>query len=252
MKFRAIPPEAAANNRGVAYATKRQYDQAIGYFKCALYFNQSYLPAYKNLLAAYVETKQWKDALKAGVKAEELYPLSAELQKDSLPEDAKKLKQLHEDRGFIANLGRAYLETGDLSKASSRFLLFLRLAPDELEGYNGLGETALREGDYGKALQLFAQGLKLYGDQPKIEARVGEIARKSRDLAGKAQWVLANYVQRGRGPAAGRPPGIPGAAPFGPRPHVPGVQFPHVPMPGPAVSISQTPMPRPQVSTGPQ
>jgi tetratricopeptide (TPR) repeat protein len=104
---RAIPMEAAANNRGVDYASKRQYDQAIGYFRCALYFNESYLPAYKNLLAAYVETKRWPEALKAGEKAQELYPLSVELQKDPVPDDPKKVKQLYEDRGFIADLGRA-------------------------------------------------------------------------------------------------------------------------------------------------
>jgi tetratricopeptide (TPR) repeat protein len=160
LSFRAIPMQAAANNRGVSFASKRQYDQAIGYFRCALYFSESYLPAHKNLLAAYVETKRWPEARKAGQKAEELYPLSAELQKDSVADDAKKVKQLYEDRGFIASLGRAYLETGDLSKAASRFMLFLRLAPNELEGYNGLGEAAFRQGDYGKALQLFGQSLK--------------------------------------------------------------------------------------------
>jgi tetratricopeptide (TPR) repeat protein len=250
--FRAVPPEAAVNNRGVAYARKGKYDQAIGYFQLALYFDKSSLAAHKNLLAAYVETKQWPEALNAGEEAEALYPLSSELHKDALPEDAKKVKQLHEDRGFIANLGRAYLETGDLSKAENRYMLFVRLAPNELEGYNGLGETVFRQGDYGKALQLFAQSLRLYGEQPEIEARIAEIAKKSADLAGKAQWLLSNYVQGGRGASGGMPPAMPGAPVPGPQPPLTGPQLPQAPAPGIVQPMPQAPVPQPQAPAVPQ
>ncbi len=245
-----MAPEAGGNDQGVSLASKGHYDQGIGYFRCALYCSESYLPAYKNLLAAYVETKQWPEAMKAGETAERLHPLFVELQRDSLPDDAKTVKQLHEDRGFIANLGRAYLETGDLSKARNRYMLFLGLAPNELEGYSGLGETAFRQGDYGKALRLLGQSLKLYGDQPKIAARIGEIAKKSDDLAGKAQWVLANYVQRGGKPGTASAPGMPGGAiPQPPQPN-PAAQFPQVPTPGPAVPTPQIPVPQPQTPFG--
>jgi len=79
-----------------------------------------------------------------------------------------------------------------------------------LGDHGDLGETAFRRGDYGKALRLFGQSLKLYGDQPKTAALIGEIVKKSDDLAGKAQWVLANYVQRGAKPGTASAPGMPG------------------------------------------
>ena len=160
----------------------------------------------KDLLAAYVEGKEWTEAEQVAQKAEEPEPLSELTADGTLSQDAEKATEFREDRGFISNLGRAYLETGDLSKAGSRYMLYLRLAPNELEGCNGLGETAFRQGDYEKALRLFGQSLKLYGDQPKIAARISEIAKKSDDLAGKAQWVLENYAQRGGRPGAGRGP----------------------------------------------
>ena len=239
----AVPPEAGANNNGVYYASKGQYDEAIGSFRSALEFRKDYLPAYKNLLAACVETKRWTEARQVAEKAEELCPMSALIRREALPEDPEKEKQLREDRGFIANLGRAYLETGELSKAASRFTLFLRLAPTELEGYNGLGETALRQGDCEKALRLFGQSLKLYGDQPEITAKLSDIAKKSTDLAGKAQWVLANYVQRGPGPAAGPCGGGPAGVPPEPVPMPRGAQLPQAPLPGQEIPGPQVPVP---------
>ena len=178
-------------------------------------------------------------------QAKGLYPLSEALQKHLLPEDDNKVGHLREDRGFIANLGRAYLETGDLSKAQNRYMLFLRLAPNELEGYNGLGETAFRQDDYEKAPRLFGHSLQFYGDQPQTAGRICEIAKKSDDLAGKAQWVLANYAQRGQKPAIGSLPNMPGSTVPEPPRATPGVQFPRVPTPGPRV-----PVPQPQLPVG--
>ena len=154
-------------------------------------------------------------------------------------------QQLREDRGFIANLGRAYLETGELTKAATRFMLVLRLAPNELEGYNGLAEVSFRQGDYERALQLFGQSLKLYGDQPEVVSRLREIAQESEELEGKAQWALANYAHRGAGPLVGRVPdplGIPdprGAAPTVP---VPGIPIPQPMAPVPERAGPGTPM----------
>ncbi|MCK4282917.1 MAG: tetratricopeptide repeat protein [Candidatus Brocadiae bacterium] len=73
------PPEALANNLGVTYATRGEYDRAIAHFELAISHNEDYLPGYKNLLAACVETERWDEALKAARKAEELHPLSGEL-----------------------------------------------------------------------------------------------------------------------------------------------------------------------------
>ena len=44
---------------GVRYAARGAYDQAIAHFRIAVSHNEEYLPGYKNLLAACVETSRW-------------------------------------------------------------------------------------------------------------------------------------------------------------------------------------------------
>ena len=62
-------------------------------------------------------------------------------------------------------------------------------------------------------------------------------------LVAMAQWVLANYVQRGPGSAAGRPGGGPAGVFAEPvrTPH--GVQIPRPPVPGQAIPVPQMPLP---------
>ncbi len=209
------PPEAVANNLGVSYAIKGAHDRAIAHFELAISHSEDYLPGHKNLLAACVETERWDEALKAAQKAEALHPLSGELKAEYPPEahsassgqapsnggDAdlseaqKKRKALSEDKDFIANLGRAYLENGKLERARRRYGLYVRLFPQEVHGFNGLGEVAFRQEDYETALRLFSLSLRLYGDQPDVVSRLTEIQEEDEELAGKVQWVLANYLE---------------------------------------------------------
>jgi len=76
---------AAANNEGVRFAANGEYDRAIRCFESAVSKDEDYLPGYKNLLAAYVETERWKRAYEAACKAEGLHPLAAEIRRGSLP-----------------------------------------------------------------------------------------------------------------------------------------------------------------------
>ncbi len=48
----AAPQESIANNMGVDYTSQGKYEEAIGHFEIAVAANGSYLPGYKNLLAA--------------------------------------------------------------------------------------------------------------------------------------------------------------------------------------------------------
>jgi len=100
-------PEAAANNLAVSDAAAGRYAEAIAGFELAISRNPEYLPAYKNLLAACVETGRWTRALEAALKAEELHPLSEEIRQDLPPADEGRRKQLGKERDFIANLAKA-------------------------------------------------------------------------------------------------------------------------------------------------
>ena len=46
------PEESIANNMGVDFASRGEYEKAIGHFEIAVEANASYLPGHKNLLAA--------------------------------------------------------------------------------------------------------------------------------------------------------------------------------------------------------
>ena len=201
------PEESIANNMGVDFASRGEYEKAIGHFEIAVEANESYLPGHKNLLAAYVETERWGKARGAAEKAEELHPLSEHLQRARPPEDEEIAKELRQESDCIANLGRAYLETGDMALAEDRFTLHLRLRPNELKGYNGLAETAARKGDAERAVQLYAQSLRLYWKQPEVVERLKVLAQDSPELSAKVDWVLRTYAQ-GDGQDM-RPPGIP-------------------------------------------
>jgi tetratricopeptide (TPR) repeat protein len=129
------PEESIANKMGVDFASRGEYEKAIGHFEIAVEANDSYLPGHKNLLAACVETERWEKARQAAEQAEELHPLSEHLQRARPPENEETTRQLRQESDLTANLGRAYLETGDLALAEDRFTLHLRLRPNELKGY---------------------------------------------------------------------------------------------------------------------
>lgn len=192
----AATDEARANNIGVSYAANGRYEEALRCFRLTVSLNEDYLPGYKNLLAACVETEGWEEALEAALKAEELHPLALEIRRQTPPENEGKQKALRQERDFIANLAKAYLENGKLGKAERRYTLYLRLFPRDLRGFNGLAEVAFRQENYEKALRLFAQSLKLYGDQPEVLGRLTTVQEKAPELAGKVQWVLANYLEQ--------------------------------------------------------
>jgi tetratricopeptide (TPR) repeat protein len=63
-----------------------------------------------------------------------------------VPDDPEVRAALYEERDFIANCARAYLENGLLEEAEARYLLHVQLCPNEFKGYNALAELALRRG----------------------------------------------------------------------------------------------------------
>jgi tetratricopeptide (TPR) repeat protein len=187
-------PESNFNNTGVQYAARGDYDAAIREFQRAVQHKPDYLPGHKNLLAAYIQTGDWHEALEAARKAEQLHPLAHLLRRTDLPEGEEALAALREDRDFVVNLGLAYLENDDLGTASARLTLALRLAPVDLRARNGLAEVHFKCRDYDEALRLWAESLRAYAKQPEVVERLQEIAEQRPDLAAKIDWTIATYV----------------------------------------------------------
>jgi tetratricopeptide (TPR) repeat protein len=67
----------AYNNRGIAYARKGQYDQAISNFNKALEINPRDIKAYHNRGHAYAEKGQYDQAISDYTKALEMNPRDA-------------------------------------------------------------------------------------------------------------------------------------------------------------------------------
>ncbi|MFO7892086.1 MAG: tetratricopeptide repeat protein [Longimicrobiales bacterium] len=223
----APPPEAVANNLGAARASEGELEAAIEHFKLAVERNPDYLPGHKNLLAAYVETERWSEARRAAETVEALHPFGEQLRRGRVPEDEEAAGALREDRSFLANLGRAYLETGALGRAKTRYTLCLRLFPLQVEGYNGLAEVARRRGEYGEAVRLYAQSLKHYAKQPEVLRRLQSMKGESAELTAKIEWVVATYARPGGGREGPQSASFP-EAPTGPQ----GPRAPGPPLPG--------------------
>jgi cytochrome c-type biogenesis protein CcmH/NrfG len=238
-------PESNLNNAGVQYAARGNYDAAIREFQRAVQHKPNYLPGHKNLLAAYIQTEEWREALEAARKAEQLHPLVHLLRRTDLPEDEEALAALREDRDFVVNLGLAYLEDGDIGTASARLTLALRVAPLDLRARNGLAEVHFRCRDYDEALRVWAESLKSYAKQPEVVERLQEIAHQRPDLAARIEWTIATYVT-----AKTTVPGMELPGPSSPAPGVPepGALHPTAPVPPgstrPGADHPMVPLPR--------
>jgi tetratricopeptide (TPR) repeat protein len=238
-------PESNSNNAGVQYAARGDYDAAVREFLRAVEHKPDYLPGHKNLLAAYIQTGEWHEALEAARKAERLHPLAHLLRRTDLPEGEEALAALREDRDFVVNLGLAYLQNGDLGTASARLTLGLRLSPLDFRARNGLAQVHFRCRDYDEALRLWAESLESYAKQPEVVERLQEIAEQRPDLAARTEWTIATYVT-----AKTTVPGV--DVPGSPSPPAgvpePGAVHPTVPVPpGPArpeVDDPMVPLPR--------
>jgi tetratricopeptide (TPR) repeat protein len=233
-------PECNLNNAGVQYAARGDYDAAIREFQRAVQHKPDYLPGHKNLLAAYIQTGDWREALDAAQKAEQLHPLVHLLRRTEIPGDEEALAALREDRDFVVNLGLAYLKNDDLGTASARLTLGLRLAPLDLRARNGLAEVHFRCRDYDEALRLWAESLKSYAKQPKVVERLQEIARERPDLAARIEWTIATYVTAKTTVPGMDLPGPPSSVPGVPEPHAlhPAASVP----PGPTRPNADDPM----------
>ncbi len=197
--------ESLLNNLGVEHAAAGRYSEAITHFREAVSLDADYLPGWRNLLAVCVEAGRWAEAREAAERLEKLHPLAEHLRSAEPPEDEGAAASLRKENDLIANLGRAYLESGKLDRAWTRFRLLVGLAPNDLRGFNGLGDVALKRGLHEEALRLYARSLSMYGDQPEVAARLAEVAEVSPELAAKVEWALAQYAEprpvRSSGPA---------------------------------------------------
>jgi len=81
-----------------------------------------------------------------------------------------------EDRGMLNpynNLGRAYAQMGDLSKAQEAYLKAISYNPRHAESYNNFGEVYNKMGEYQKAAQILRKSIELNPQSPYSHNNLG-------------------------------------------------------------------------------
>jgi len=131
---------SAYNNRGAAYADKRDYDRAIQDYNEAIRLNPNLAASFYGRGFAYNRKGDFDRAIHDQDEAIRLNP------KFALAYDAR---------------GRAYRNKGDFDHAIQNYEDAIRLNPNFAMGYNNCGESRLQMGDFTSAIQDFNQAIRL-------------------------------------------------------------------------------------------
>ncbi len=133
------------NNRGLAYKNKGQYDQAIADFTKAIELDPKYTYAYYNRGNAYQSKGQYDQAIADFTKAIELDP---------------KFTNAYYNRGF------AYKNKGQYDQAIADYSKAIELDPKFTNAYYFRGSAYQNKGQYDQAIADFTKSIEL---DPKIE-----------------------------------------------------------------------------------
>jgi tetratricopeptide (TPR) repeat protein len=130
------------NNRGIAYANKGDYDQAISDYNQALKLDPNYAQAYVNRGCAYADKGDYDQAISDYNQALKLDPNCAQA---------------------YGNRGNVYADKEDYDKAISDYNQALKLDPNDAQTYNNRGCAYALKGDYHRAREDFLKA-KALGD----------------------------------------------------------------------------------------
>jgi len=132
------------------YEELKRFDEAIKMYREILNKDHSNITALIRLRDLYHRLNQW----------EELNETQGRLL--GTPLGAQELEVEHRKQiGFKYELGRSYLETGDLERAKKVFRGVIKLDKDFVPAYLGLGEVMLEEGKPRESAELWEKAYKL-------------------------------------------------------------------------------------------
>lgn len=151
---------------GKVYVAKGKYDIAIEHFKKALAIEPEFAPGKNNLGSTYLLAEQWDDAIAV-------------------------FKELNDNLIYATphypmyNLGWAYYNKGDYTKAMDYFNKALKLQHGFILALRGLGLTYLKTGDVDTAIEYFKKATEKSPRFPQLYIDLGNayITKKHYDLA---------------------------------------------------------------------
>jgi tetratricopeptide (TPR) repeat protein len=151
----------AYNNRGNAYAAKRDYDRAVQDFDQSIKLNPAYIKPINNRGVAYLRSGEVDLAIKAFDEAITLNPNYGEV---------------------FANRAGAYLKKNEYDRAARDYDAAIRLDPDLEAVWNGrcwiravLGALQAALEDCNKALQLGSTNAATYDSRGLIYLKMGQL-----------------------------------------------------------------------------
>lgn len=166
----------AYNNRGIAYAHLKQYQQAIADFSQAILLEPS-AAAYNNRGLVYSELKQYQQAFSdynEAIRHEPSYMVAYENQGNAY----QNLKQHHQainvynhairlDPSYASaysNRGNSYMQLKQYQNAFADFNQAIRLDPSNAAFYNNRGYAYAQLKQYQQAISDYNQAMKLDSD----------------------------------------------------------------------------------------
>ena len=133
--------------QGIELFRAGQYSQAIGKFVEVIRRDPRSWTAYLYLARSYVATRAWGDALASGRKALELAPNNTDVV--AALADA------------LIGAGTDALRRRQFSEAIGHLTEYVRLRPSDSQGYLNLGKAYLESGNVGGAVGAFRRVLEL-------------------------------------------------------------------------------------------
>ena len=164
----------AYNNRGTAYLSKGELDQAIGDFDKAIELNQNDAMAYNNRGTAYRSKGELDQAIEDFDKAIQLKPDDAiaysnrgiaylnKGELDQAIEDFDKAIELNQNDAIAYNnRGNAYRSKGEPDRAIKDYNKAIQLKPDDAIAYNNRGNAYRSKGEPDRAIEDFDKAIDL-------------------------------------------------------------------------------------------
>ena len=140
------------NNRGIAYAKKRDVNKAIADFSKAIELKSDYAEAYNNLGNAYDDKGDFDKAIVN-------FNTAIKFKSDFVE--------------VYVNRGVAYGKRDEFNKAINDFTIAINLDPDHAGAYFNRGNTYLLKGDFDKAVEDYDASLKLSSDDAQSYCHSG-------------------------------------------------------------------------------
>lgn len=164
----------AYNNRGSAYLSLKQYQQAISDYTLAIQLNPGYSDAYYNRGCVYSDLSQYDQAISDYTTGIQLNPSDASAYYNrGLAHTA--LKQYHQaindytqtikldpkDANAYTMRGRAYAEIEQPLQAINEYTQAIKLAPSDTKNYNNRGLAYSNIKQFQRAIKDYTQAIRL-------------------------------------------------------------------------------------------